>query len=479
MISVRRPPSPACLTESNLRETQKERIREWFTRPKRYRGERSFAPRGAHEIRGLVKELRRVFSNKCAFCETDLTDEPDEIVLAFFRPSEGALQLSGAIHQDHYWWLSWEWSNLYLACPVCIRAKGQNFPTDKSRAKADSYDEALLLENPVLLDPCIDDPSEHFLFDESGKITPVQGSKRGTVTINLLKLNRDDLVHARRTSANKIKDLLYECLRRTAGGAKTELGEKPNLLIRACSASAPFAGMNRYLLRMWLEQLTPISNPIRKVLPNIWECIEHKPSNTGGQHCEESLRLYLEAAKQLRHRLVHRAFLSVDLAGSTKMKEDQDSVTIEYSFRQYNSFLEKILKSHKSVRHTFAGDGSMSCFETSQNAVNAAIELLKNIGEFNREQNKLPKPFVPKCGVNTGSVFEDESIPLEKMFSADIDFAGHLQKEAPSNGLLISETTYNEINITTDFHQAREKVDGKRVWKYAVPRAGSKRSGVG
>jgi len=477
MISVRRPPAPDCLTKSNLREIQKERIRVWFTTPKRYRGGRSFAPRGAHEIPGLVKELRSVFSNKCAFCETELTDEPDEIVLAFFRPTEGALQLNGVIHSDHYWWLSWEWSNLYLACPVCIREKGQNFPTGKSRAKPDSYNEALLLEHPLLLDPCIDDPSQHFLFDESGKVTHVRESKRGMVTIKLLKLNRDDLVHARRTSANKIKDLLYECLQRTTGGVKAELGEKPNMLIHACSASAPFAGMNRQLLMMWLEQLTPIKHPIRPMLRTVQKCISHNASNTGGQQCEESLRLYLDAAKRLRHRLIYRAFLSVDLVDSTKMKEDQDTVTMEYSFRQYNLFLEKILQSHKSVRYTGAGDGSMSCFGTSQNAVNAAIELLKNIGEFNREQNKLPKPFVPRCGVNTGGVFEDESIPLEKMFSPVIDFAGHLQKEAPPNGLLISETTYNEINNTTDFHRAREKVDGEKVWKYGVPGAGSKRSG--
>ncbi len=481
MISVRRPPAPARLTDSILRETQKERIREWFTTPKRNRRERSFAPRGAHEIPGLVKELRSVFSDKCAFCETQLTDLPDEIVLAFFRPTEGALQLRGVINRDHYWWLSWEWSNLYLACPVCIREKGQSFPTSKSRAKPDSYDEALRLEMPLLLDPCIDDPSQHFLFDESGKVTHVQGSERGRVTIDLLKLNRDDLIHARRTTARKTKDLLYECLQRTTGGVKAELGEKPNLLIHACSASAPFAGMTRQLLMIWLGQLTPISHASRPMLRAFQKCLAastvQSPPKSWSQQCEESLRLYLDAAKQLKERLVHWAFLSVDLAGSTKMKEGQDVVTMEYSFQQYNSFLEKILKSHKSVLSSAAGDGSMSCFETSQNAVNAAIELLKNIDEFNSEQNKLPDPFVPRCGVHTGRVFVDESIPLEKMFSPVIDFAGHLQKAAPPNGLLISESTYDEINNKTDFHRSREKVDGNKVWKYPKPGAGSKRSG--
>jgi predicted transcriptional regulator len=130
--------------------------------------------------------------------------------------------------------------------------------------------------------------------------------------------------------------------------------------------------------------------------------------------------------------------------------------------------VEAILKRHNVVQLTWAGDGSMSSFAESQHAVDAVIEFLKTLDNFNREKNRLSKPFRPRCGIHTGDIYADESTPIEHISSIEIDIAGHLQKTSEPDGLLISETTLSEITNARDFHKLTDEVDGQKVWKYGT-----------
>ncbi len=191
-------------------------------------------------------------------------------------------------------------------------------------------------------------------------------------------------------------------------------------------------------------------------------------AKTDRKNRDELIEEYFSLGDKLRKQILHRAFLSVDLAGATKMKVGEDALAIESSFRQYHSFLEAILKRHNVVQFTWAGDGSMSSFAKSQHAVDAVIEFLKTLDNFNRERNRLSNPFRPRCGIHTGDVYAEESTPIEHISSIDIDIAGHLQKTSEPDGLLISETTLNEITNAGDFHELTEEVDGQKVWKYGT-----------
>jgi len=110
----------------------------------------------------------------------------------------------------------------------------------------------------------------------------------------------------------------------------------------------------------------------------------------------------------------------------------------------------------------------MSSFAKSQHAVDAVIEFLKTLDNFNRERKRLSNPFRPRCGIHTGDVYAEESTPIEHISSIVIDIAGHLQKTSEPDGLLISETTLNEITNAGDFHELTEEVDGQKVWKYGT-----------
>src|SRR4051794_2986460 len=63
----------------------------------------------------LVPTLNDVFNEKCSYCESlVITAHVDH-----FRPKLGAINLDNKKAPDHYWWLAYEWENLYLSCPEC------------------------------------------------------------------------------------------------------------------------------------------------------------------------------------------------------------------------------------------------------------------------------------------------------------------------------------------------------------------------
>ncbi|MQB04540.1 hypothetical protein DXT91_10405 [Agrobacterium tumefaciens] len=140
--------------------------------------------------------LMQVFNGKCAFCESDVgaTSSPS---VERFRPISDASDLSGKGSPDHYTWLFAEWENLYIACNACARAKRSLFPVSGNRAEPMTpLREIWFTEDPMLLDPCRDNPQDHLLFTEHGDVRYL--TPRGEATIKVFNLNREGLVRARR-----------------------------------------------------------------------------------------------------------------------------------------------------------------------------------------------------------------------------------------------------------------------------------------
>jgi hypothetical protein len=138
-------------------------------------------------------EILKAFHRKCAFCESGIGTVSLGDVL-HFRPITGAKGFK-EFSEDHYWWLIYEWRNLYLVCEHCGRFKQSWFPVEGRRSPIEALYEEVLKENALLVDPCNDEPSEHITFDERGNAFPF--SKKGEVTINIFKLNRKELVEQR------------------------------------------------------------------------------------------------------------------------------------------------------------------------------------------------------------------------------------------------------------------------------------------
>ena len=149
--------------------------------------------------------LVELFDNKCAFCESpDTTENP--LNVGHFRPATEIFEplsaaSSSASSRTGYWWLAYEWENLYLVCRACADRSQLAFPVAARRAAPGTRGAALALEQPLLLDPCADRPELHLTFLTAGADGRVverdPAEKRGRTTIELLDLNRDQLIRHR------------------------------------------------------------------------------------------------------------------------------------------------------------------------------------------------------------------------------------------------------------------------------------------
>jgi uncharacterized protein (TIGR02646 family) len=185
----------------------------------------------------VVEALKNVYGNKCAFCESKKIN-PD---IEHFRPKRGITGLKKSQHRGYYW-LCYEWTNLLPICYECNKSKGNQFPILYEELRVSTPPETddflnckelqyvnspLIDEKPMLLHPEYDDNIEHnFKFDSKGKIIAVDTLERAETTIEVYKLNREDLLFFRKKEIDNIvekfevaltsekEDIFQHCLSR-------------------------------------------------------------------------------------------------------------------------------------------------------------------------------------------------------------------------------------------------------------------------
>lgn len=180
----------------------------------------------------LKKNLKAVFNNKCAYCESDFTHStpPD---IEHFRPKAAinpfTHQKDEALIYPGYYWLGADWNNLLWSCPLCNRKTKQNVPESVDPQLAGKknrfpvmagnrirhHHNAIENEEPhrLLIDPCIEHPEEHLEFQLNGLVMAKlneQGnpSAMGKASIPAYALNRADLKHWREEEILTMEGLL-------------------------------------------------------------------------------------------------------------------------------------------------------------------------------------------------------------------------------------------------------------------------------
>jgi uncharacterized protein (TIGR02646 family) len=174
--------------------------------------------------------LTDMFANKCAYCERYI--DTAEGVVEHYRPVRGAMSADGSISERHYSWLADAWTNLLLSCSTCNRNKANRFPVSGRRAEPGAD---LAEEGALLLNPCDDEPDSHLVFLADG--TVVSDTARGQATIEILALNRNELIEERRRQANLVLFIL-----------KDRGADAPELR-RLLGPDLAYAGMSRQLVR--------------------------------------------------------------------------------------------------------------------------------------------------------------------------------------------------------------------------------------
>lgn len=139
--------------------------------------------------------LDRLFHGKCAYCETRYADAAPMDV-EHFRPKGG---VEGEADHPGYWWLAMRWDNLLPSCLDCNRrrlhrvlpfgaepwqleadaveaailhpassGKKDAFPLAQGGIRARAAGDALDAERALLLNPCVDDPSDYLAWHFGG-----------------------------------------------------------------------------------------------------------------------------------------------------------------------------------------------------------------------------------------------------------------------------------------------------------------------
>lgn len=242
---------------------------DWFDQAAAAR-EDALREAGAHEARGSVyghdnvrAALEALFHDKCAYCETKIVAGSDWDV-EHFRPKGNVAE-----RDDHpgYYWLAYEWSNLYPSCSHCnqrrkdrprwgdLRYAGSGgkldqFPLEDEGTRALSPHDDLSLETRLLLDPCADRPEEHLRYTVDGQVVAVAGSRKGEVSIDVFHLQRRRLRDQRRTKVETAVYILKIIRKYEAEGNAEAARDFRNLLETGLLSDAcEYAGPARAVLR--------------------------------------------------------------------------------------------------------------------------------------------------------------------------------------------------------------------------------------
>ena len=148
-----------------------------------------------------------------------------------FRPKGAYLLPDGKKSKLGYYWLAADWTNLLPSCIDCNRerkqvrrlsdgtiiksksGKANKFPlADENTRAQDPGDE--INEVPLLLDPCIDNPTTYLEFLDDGSVRPKNTKqerelRKGRHSIEVFGLDRDGLLRERRALMDRLKSQMH------------------------------------------------------------------------------------------------------------------------------------------------------------------------------------------------------------------------------------------------------------------------------
>lgn len=227
-------------------------------------GDAEFVLHNTYKTTAVKKALRITqggdengIGGKCAYCEKDLREEATPV--DHFRPEGAIVNTDGTRIYPGYYWLAYQWENLYLSCLGCNSSfKKDFFPLVVEENRARSHHDDIDDEEPLLIDPAKvdDDPRNHIRF-RLDLPEPYLDSEKGEKTIEILKLDneqkRPNLIKDRLKVLNRlimIREILEE------GLASPEKLEKcKQILLDAVEPSAEYSSMAKDFLDEFIETL--------------------------------------------------------------------------------------------------------------------------------------------------------------------------------------------------------------------------------
>jgi uncharacterized protein (TIGR02646 family) len=221
MIRIHKPKKPP----KRLNEKGKPKTRGMksaYTRnPVAYDGgERKYKfDSGIYGHKSVKEILVTAQHGKCCFCESKVKPTAHGDV-EHFRPKGRYQQTANEpLRRPGYYWLAYDWSNLLFSCQICNQTHKKNlFPLIEPENRAINHHHGTGKEAPVLIHPEQDEPEDHITFRAEFAFDK---TNRGKGTIEVLGLNRPDLVEARRKALH-LWQMLKSVLKSDSAGLEIE-----------------------------------------------------------------------------------------------------------------------------------------------------------------------------------------------------------------------------------------------------------------
>ena len=207
MIRVTKPPRPPAALRAGAGRTKADCAAYDEHRDEYSNGVKRFDfDRAIYGHKTVRTALRKAQHRKCCYCEGRFEAfAPFDV--EHYRPKGAVRQEPGSPEQiPGYYWLAYSWENLYLCCPICNRSgKKDLFPLADDSARARSHRSDIARERPLLLDPGgTDDPRKHIQFRLEHAVGQTDAGRK---TIEVLDLNRPELLDERRRCLTRLREL--------------------------------------------------------------------------------------------------------------------------------------------------------------------------------------------------------------------------------------------------------------------------------
>ncbi len=196
---------PAVLLKKGVEETAKNI--QLFENEEDYRnGIKKFDIKSAIYGHKTVKNLLRTLQHsKCCFCEkkTEIGDVEHFRPKAFYQQDE-----MNVPSKTGYYWLAYDWENLFFSCEVCNRSFKKNyFPLEDETQRAKNHLESIENEVPLFINPAKENPSD-FIEYVGTAITPKNA--KGKISLQRIGIDRDFLLNEEKLAWYRKHKLLYQ-----------------------------------------------------------------------------------------------------------------------------------------------------------------------------------------------------------------------------------------------------------------------------
>ncbi|MBD2313334.1 hypothetical protein H6G20_16830 [Desertifilum sp. FACHB-1129] len=257
MIRIHKPLNPPKKLVQDGKKKRKSNCLSYSKNIEAYQsGEKDFSfDRSIYAHQSVKQALIKAQHSKCCFCERIISTDGD---VEHFRPKQAYKQAPlQPLQRPGYYWLAYEWDNLYLACTGCNQRHKQNlFPLQDPTKRAVNHRHKIKDEQPLFIDPGKEDP-EDFLGFRGEYAYAIEENSKGQRTLDALKLNQRSLPEARLQRLQILKQLcqIVNLAKRTPINEELqqEARKAEELLKKATQENSEFAAAARWAIKSNFE----------------------------------------------------------------------------------------------------------------------------------------------------------------------------------------------------------------------------------